>query len=116
MQSTAHFDRAAVTFSLACVAHCVALPVIAIALPFIAALAEAEWVHWLLTALAVFASSSVIMSSPSARTGSFLVPAICGLVLVTGALFAERLGVEETIPTVIGGVLLAVAHIRRLAA
>jgi len=46
---------------------------------------------------------------------SFAAPAGLGMTLVVGALFGEHWGVDETVPTVIGGVLLAAAHIRRLA-
>jgi hypothetical protein len=107
-------DGAATTFSLACIAHCIALPIVAAALPFFAVLAEAEWVHWLLTALAIVASFSVIATDRSARGAQFLVPALLGITFIAGALFAERFGVDETLPTVIGGIVLAAAHIFRI--
>ena len=107
-------DRAAVTLSLLCIAHCVALPLLAIALPFLVVAAEAEWVHWVFALLAVLASASVVWSSPDARRRAFLLPAACGAGLVVFGLFAEGFGVDEAIPTVIGGVLMAFAHGRRL--
>ena len=108
------YDRAAAGLSLACVAHCLALPIIAAFLPAIGAVAEAEWIHWLLTALAVFSSATVIVSAPNARTPGFLLPAILGLVLIVFAVFAENFGIDETPPTVIGGTLLAGAHLYRI--
>lgn len=114
MQSTTHFDRAATVLSLSCIVHCVALPFFAATLPFVAALAEAEWLHWLFTILAILASSPVILFAPSARALTFLVPAISGIGLIIGALFAESVGIDETPPTIIGGLLLAAAHIHRL--
>lgn len=114
MQTTANFDRAAAGFSLLCIAHCVALPVFAISLPFLAAAAEAEWIHWAFTALAIIASTIVIARSPGARNAVFMVPALAGIGLITAALFAENFGMEETLPTVLGGGLLATAHIYRL--
>ena len=107
-------DRLAVTLSLVCIAHCIALPALAIILPFAAVAAEAEWVHWLFAIGAVFASGSVAWTSPDARTPAFLIPAGMGCILVFGALFAEGLGVDEAVPTVLGGVLLSAAHLRRL--
>ena len=109
-------DRAAVGLSLLCIAHCLALPVLAIALPVLAIVAEAEWVHWVFAILAVAASGSVALGGHGSRTPGFLVPAGLGAVLIIGALFAEGIGVDETMPTVIGGILIAFAHLRRLMA
>jgi hypothetical protein len=114
MQTSANIDRAATALSLACIVHCVALPIIAIALPFVATFAEAEWVHWLLTALAFLASSTVVVTAHSARTPVFLIPVAAGIVLMGSALFADHFGGDETLLTAMGGVLLAAAHIRRL--
>ncbi len=91
-----------------------ALPIVAGTLPFFAAAAEAEWVHWLLAALAIVTSGTVVATGQGARSPAFLVPALIGMALVTSALFAENFGLDETLPTVIGGVLLAAAHIYRL--
>lgn len=109
-------DRAAVALSLLCIVHCVALPVLALGLPVLAVVGEMEWVHWIFAVLAVLASGTVVATSPAARTPSFLILAGLGASLVVFGLFAEGFGIEEAIPTVIGGVLLAFAHWRRLAA
>lgn len=114
MQTTLQTDRAATALSLACIVHCLALPLLAAFLPFAAAVAEAEWVHWVLGGLAVIASTSVAATAHSARTSAFLVPAGVGVVLVVSGLFAEYIGLNETVPTVIGGFLIAFAHIRRI--
>ena len=109
-------DRAAVALSLLCIVHCVALPLLAIALPVLAVVGEMEWVHWVFAILAVLASGSVALTSASARRLGFLLPAGLGASLVVFGLFAEGFEIDEAIPTVIGGVLLAFAHWRRLAA
>ncbi|EAQ29890.1 putative membrane protein [Erythrobacter sp. NAP1] len=114
MSATASYDRAAAALSLACIVHCVALPIVAITLPFLAGFAETEWVHWLLTGLAIAASATVIGKAPSARTLIFLIPVLSGMGLIGAALFAEPFGVDETIPTLAGGLLMASAHIWRL--
>ncbi|WP_229954534.1 MerC domain-containing protein [Parasphingorhabdus litoris] len=114
MQSAFYKDGAAIALSAACVVHCVLLPVIAISSPFVAAVAEAEWLHWIMAVLALFASTTVVISSPSARVPTFLIPASFGAILITSGLFAERFGFAETLPTIIGGVLIASAHIYRI--
>ncbi|MEM7781153.1 MAG: MerC domain-containing protein [Pseudomonadota bacterium] len=112
--STSGIDGAATGLSIACIIHCLILPIFAATSPFIAALAENEMVHIVVAILAVLASGSIIAMSPSARTPGFLVPACAGMALIVGALFLEEFGVDETIPTVIGGLLIAFAHGRRL--
>jgi hypothetical protein len=109
-------DGAAVALSLLCIVHCLALPLAAMALPFLAAAAEAEWVHWVFAVLAVLVSAMVVANSPSARALGFLVPVGTGAALVVFGLFAEGVGMAEALPTVTGGLLLAFAHGRRLAA
>lgn len=109
-------DRVAVALSLLCIVHCVALPLVAVALPFLSVVSEAEWVHWAFALLAVLASGTVIVMSPSARVPRFLLPASIGACLVVSGLFAEGFGVDDALPTIVGGVLLAFAHWRRLAA
>ncbi|MEM8917242.1 MAG: MerC domain-containing protein [Pseudomonadota bacterium] len=114
MQTAFYKDGAAIALSTACIVHCLALPVLAISSPFIAVVAEAEWVHLLMAILAILASGSVVMTSPSSRVAEFLVPAGLGGLLLISGLFAERFGFDETLPTVAGGVLIAFAHIFRL--
>ena len=114
MHSAFYKDSAAIALSTACILHCVALPVLAISAPFFAAIAEAEWVHMLMAALAILTSLSVIISSPSSRVAEFLLPAGAGGFLITAALFAERFGIGETLPTIAGGILIASAHLHRI--
>jgi len=114
MLTASTFDRAAVMLSVLCVLHCAALPAILIALPFLSAMAEAEWVHWLMAILAIGASSAVAFMSASARTPAFLIPAIIGNALIGAALFGEHFGFSETAPTLTGGAFLAAAHAYRL--
>lgn len=114
MAAEAKLDRAAIALSALCIVHCVALPLVAVALPFGAVLAEAQWVHWVLAACAMAASVSTLAYAPDARKPWFMVLAIAGLALITGALFLDGSGVDEKVPTVIGGVLLALAHSGRL--
>lgn len=114
MARTAKLDAAAIVVSSLCVVHCLALPLMVTALPFVAIVADAEWVHWLLAGFAVAASASILAHAPDARRPRFLVPAMAGLTLIVGALLLDGLGIDERLPTAIGGVLLAAAHLGRL--
>lgn len=107
-------DRAASALGLSCIAHCLALPVAAVSLPALMPIAQAEWVHWLLAAFSILASSAVLSLAPSARTASFIFPVLAGGILIVFAIFAEGFGIDETLPTVIGGLLLAGAHLFRI--
>lgn len=114
MTSVSSVDRAAVGFSLACIVHCLALPVIAISLPILTWFAEAEWVHWLF-AFFTIASSIIIMAvAHNGRSRAFFVPALIGIGLLLAALVSEPFGIDETLATVLGGLLIAAAHIYRL--
>lgn len=116
MHTTAKTDRAAVAFSLVCIAHCLALPALALLLPVAGTLAEVEAVHIVFAILAIVTSASIPIRSADGRKAMFLVPATLGIALITSALFADALGLNETLTTVAGAVLLSFAHLRRLRA
>jgi hypothetical protein len=79
-----------------------------------AVLAEAEWVHVVFAVLATIVSGSVALVVRAARVPGFLLPAALGIVLLLAGLFAESMGIDETVVTVAGGLLLAGAHIGRM--
>lgn len=114
MAGTAKIDQAAIGFSLICVVHCAVLPLAAITMPFLGLLADAEWVHWLFTSLAIAAAIMTFSIAHNARQASFVVPASTGISLLVLSLVAEPLGFDETLPTVSGAMLLAGAHLFRL--
>lgn len=114
MENTVRSDRAATALSALCIVHCLALPVTASAAPFLAVAAEAEWVHWVFAVLAIVISASVPLRDVTARRFGFLLPAGLGIGLLATGLFAESFGADETVLTVMGGVLVAFAHIRRM--
>ncbi len=114
MLRSAKSDSAAIFLSLACVVHCLALPLLAVALPIAGSIAEIEAVHWCLGIAAIAISLSVPFRRDDARAPGFLVPAGLGSAFIASAFFAERLGFGETIPTIIGASLMGFAHLRRL--
>ncbi|MFY8100675.1 MAG: MerC domain-containing protein, partial [Allorhizobium sp.] len=80
------FDGVAMSLSGLCLLHCLALPVLAVGLPFLSVVAEAEWVHWLLVALAVPASALALLGSDGRRAGPLVLGATLGLsLLIAGA-------------------------------
>lgn len=114
MELTVKSDRAATALSALCIVHCLALPLLASAMPFLAVLSDAEWLHWLFAGFAAIISASVPFRDVLARTPGFLVPAGLGISFLIAGLFADQLGSSETLLTVIGGLLVAFAHVRRM--
>lgn len=111
-------DLSAIGLSAICLVHCLALPVLALALPLFAAWAAAEWVHVLFVMLAAPLALSAMIDWPTRRPASWrgLALAIGGLALMTaGALDVPSAAWERPI-TVIGGLLLAGGHIVNLRA
>ncbi len=106
-------DATAVGLSGLCIAHCLALPVAAAALPMLGALAGAEWVHWAFVAIAAPVAVLAIAPVMARRPIPWPIPllALAGLLLLaTGAsaLVTEDWG---RVLTIIGGATLAIAHI-----
>ena len=103
-------DAFAIGLSGLCLAHCLALPLLAGLLPLAGAWAEAEWIHWLFAAVAAPVSLWTLVR-PTDRAAGVVVLALAGLTL----LFAGAAGFPahdlETPLTVAGGLLLAAAHI-----
>lgn len=114
MPSTVNTDRAALALSSACIAHCVALPVLSLVLPFAGTLAEIAIIHWMLAASGILTSVSVVLRARDARAPHFLVPAGLGSLPIIFGIFAEQFGARETLPTILGGLLLAAAHLGRI--
>ena len=107
-------DASAVGLSGLCLIHCLALPLMAAALPLAGVVAEAEWVHRVFVAAAVFISGFAIFRSLTAKGGLlFPLTAATGLALLCAAAFAEPLHAFETPLTVLGALILAFAHIWR---
>ncbi|MEM9618879.1 MAG: MerC domain-containing protein [Pseudomonadota bacterium] len=109
-------DAAAVGLSFMCLIHCLALPVISAFLPLASVLAEAEWVHQFLVLIALPITALAIARHRKSRVRfSFIIPAVIGLVLLLAAGFVESLHDSETQLTMIGAMLLALAHAWRWA-
>lgn len=107
-------DTSAIALSGLCLVHCLALPLMAAALPLAGVLAEAEWVHKVLVMTAIPISNFAMLRGRREGGGAvFIGLASFGLFLLTSAAFIEPLHDHETALTVSGALSLATAHIFR---
>lgn len=103
-------DASAVGLSGLCLAHCLALPVVAAFLPVLGTWAEAEWVHLAFLAAAVPISALALVRSGGWRSPSVLGPALAGIGLLASGVFLAQSEGAELAMTVAGGLALATAH------
>nr|WP_295107428.1 MerC domain-containing protein [uncultured Caulobacter sp.] len=106
-------DLSAVGLSALCLVHCLALPGLALLLPVLGFWAQAEWVHvaFILAAAPVAVLAFVDLKTWRPRSRPMIVVASAGLALMlAGALEFPVAGYERPL-TVLGGLLLAGAHI-----
>ena len=107
-------DLSAMSVSGLCLIHCLALPVMSVALPVAGALAEAEWLHKLLVLAAVPITATAILQDRMVRGWrEFALIAALGLSILVAAAFVEALHDLETVLTTVGASLLALAHALR---
>jgi len=112
-------DRAAIGLSALCVAHCLAVPVLLVMVPSLAALSVADEGFHLLLLFLVLPTSIAALSMGLKRHGnrSVLLLGLTGVaVLVVAAIFGhDVLGdTGEKALTVTGAMLVAVSHVRNL--
>lgn len=106
-------ERAALAGSFACTLHCLALPLLIVALPAVAsALSIPESVHlWILAGAIPAAAIALAQGWRGHRMLAPVVTGIAGIaLLVLGATLFEGASAETPI-TVTGSLLLAAAHI-----
>lgn len=112
----AALDASAVVLSGLCLIHCLALPILAAALPLAGVIAEAEWIHRVFVLTAALISGVAIFKNHAAKGGlAFPILAIAGLSILFAAAFAEPLHDYEVALTSLGAVILASAHVWRWA-
>lgn len=106
-------DAGAIALSALCLLHCLALPLLAAALPLLGVWAEAEWVHVLFVAIAAPTTGFALRRAHL----RYPVPLWAGVVAVTGLLCLLAGAAEwpshdaETPLTVAGSLLLAGTHV-----
>jgi hypothetical protein len=107
------FDGFAVALSLACMIHCLALPVAAAFVPVLASSVHSEWVHWLFVALAIPVSVLALRHNHHSKPKILALRTSAALgigFLVFGALGWPSHNLE-TVMTVLGGLVLASVHL-----
>lgn len=107
--SSSLLDASAIGLSGLCMVHCLALPLVAALTPALATWAHAEWIH--VAVLLIAAPLSALALWRRGQRLSVIAPALLGLMcLALGALHWPAHELETPI-TVLGGLLLAFAHI-----
>ena len=112
--SSSVLDISAISVSSLCLIHCLSLPLLSVVLPVASAFGEAEWLHQLFVLAAVPITAMAIVQDrhlPGWR--EFSGAASTGLVILAAAAFLEALHDFETVLTIVGAGLLAIAHVRR---
>ncbi|HDS1218654.1 TPA: MerC domain-containing protein [Stenotrophomonas maltophilia] len=111
--SPALLDAGALALSSLCLLHCLALPLLAAALPLFGAWAQAEWVHLLFVAIALPLTGYALWRADRRHRLPVMGWTAAGLGL--GLLLAGALELPshawETPLTVTGSLLLAATHI-----
>ena len=106
-------DVSAISLSALCLVHCLALPVLALALPFIGVWARAEWVHVMFVSMAAPIALLALMDWRARRPHAWPLVALAALglgLMLVGALEIPSAAWERPL-TVVGGVVLATAHV-----
>jgi len=106
-------DASAVGLSALCLVHCLALPALALLLPVLGFWAQAEWVHvvFVLVAAPVAVLSFIDPSTRRPRAWPLATAAILGLGLMIAGALEFPTAADERVLTVLGGLLLAGAHL-----
>lgn len=109
---TARFDLYAAGLSTLCLLHCLALPLLVSLMPLATLPAESHLLHQVLALAAVPVSLRVVWKAQSVPgNGLFIAAAVSGLTLLLVAAFVEPAEAYEEPVTVVGGLLLASAHL-----
>ena len=106
-------DMAGLGFSALCVIHCLALPLLAAALPILGAIAEMEVIHRGFVVFAAFAAVVGLLQASSNLRVVFGAIAAIGLTLLIAGAFVEAFHDIEVPLTVAGALVLSAAHIIR---
>jgi len=106
-------DVSAVGLSALCLIHCLALPALSLLLPFLGLWAEAEWIHVAFIAVAAPIAILALVDLRARKPHSWTILGIAasGLALMLAGAVEFPSALYERPLTVLGGLLLASAHI-----
>jgi len=104
-------DIGAIGLSGLCVAHCLLLPVAFAALPLVSPTGENHLVHQVLVLIAAPVTLWALGRSGGWKRPAVLVPALIGFVFLTAGAYVTALEAHETLLTITGALLIALAHL-----
>lgn len=110
---TRWLDRGAVGLSMLCLVHCLAFPVVVMALPAMGEILPRQWwVHPVIFALAVpMATIALVRGWSDHRDRRPVLLGGIGLALLGFGLLAAEASAAEVLLTVAGGLIVAAAHL-----
>jgi len=94
-----------------CVVHCLALPFLVAALPFLSVFTRNDWVHQVLVLIAAPLTGLAFWRAKAWTRPEIAVLMIVGLLLLALAAFVPELEAYEVVISVFGALSLAVAHL-----
>ncbi|HVZ29504.1 MAG TPA: MerC domain-containing protein [Asticcacaulis sp.] len=103
-------DFASMSISGLCVVHCLLLPFLVAALPFLGIFSQNEIVHKVLILIAIPLSALALWRSGGWRRTGITAPMAAGLLLLALAAFLAELDPYEAYLSVIGALLVAGSH------
>lgn len=110
-RKTKWLDITSMGLSGLCVVHCLALPFLVAALPFLGAFTRTEWVHQLLILIAAPLTALAFWRAKAWTKPEIAVMMIAGVVLLASAAFIPELQAYEVLISVSGALSLAGAHL-----
>lgn len=109
-------DGFAISASLLCLIHCLALPLMILTLPFMAvALGGSEWFHPVILMFAIPTSLYALLSGFREHGHlKSLIFGVIGILCLFFGLWIEHLALAETVLAVIGSLFLAAGHLQNI--
>ncbi len=108
---TKWLDFASMGLSGLCVVHCLLLPFLVAALPFLGVFSQNDMVHQVLILIAAPLSALALYRSGGWRKREVLAPMLLGLALLAAAAFISRFEDFEAVLSVVGALLVAGSHV-----
>lgn len=94
-----------------CLIHCLALPLLVAAMPFLGGLTREDWVHKVLILMAAPMTGYTLFRSGGWKRWNVLGFALFGLTLLAVAAFDASMARAEVFLSVVGASYVAVAHL-----
>ena len=110
-RKTRWLDITSMGLSGLCVVHCLLLPFLAAALPFLGAFTRTEWVHQVLILIAAPLTALAFWRAKAWTKPEIAAMMIIGVLLLAAAAFIPALDAYEVIISVCGALSLAGAHL-----